>query len=407
MKSLTAWVLVLVAVLAAAGGGYWFGHRGAAAGKDEESSSESKAEEKPVATVTVVPIRRAMISEQIAAYGTVVAPPSEVQVVSVPFESRVTRLLVAPGQTVSAGQALIDVQASAATALAFEEARNAVAAAQHDLQLVKQRYEQKLATSTELFNAENTLRLAQGRLQSLQQGGAGGPRQLVADAPGIVSKIDVQMGQVVAAGNPLVEVAAQNRIEARLGAQPGDVPYLKPGQSVQLLRTEDPTGDAVEGKIRVIGQRVDPMTRLIDVMVALPPDAKVLLESFVTGRMTRASAYALVAPRDAVLPVESGQYTLFTVKDNKAVKHAVHVGIENDQEAQVIADDLKEGDLAVVVGNYELDDGMAVKAQAAAEQPTTTAPAGPEPPATSPAQTMPASTEPATTSPASQIGGAQ
>ena len=37
------------------------------------------------------------------------------------------------------------------------------------------------------------------------------------------------------------------------------------------------------------------------------------------------------------------------------------IGAENPQEMQVIADDLRPGDSVVTVGNYELEDGMAVE----------------------------------------------
>ena len=93
---------------------------------------------------------------------------------------------------------------------------------------------------------------------------------------------------------------------------------------------------------------------------------------------------------------------MFTVRDGKAVQHAVRVGVENDREAQVIADDLKAGEPAVVVGNLELEDGMAVRTQPA-PAPT----AAPEDPAP---ETQPGSTEPpATTRPtatAPAAGGA-
>lgn len=390
MKKAAAWVLMLVALCAAGMGGYWVGHHGAGAAKAEESGGESSKEEaKPVAAVRVVPIRRAGISRQITAYGSVAAPPSEVTALSVPFESRVTRVLVAPGQLVAAGQPVIEVEGSAATALALEEAKNAADAAARDLQLVRQRFEQKLATNTDLYAAENAARTAQGRLRALRQGGAGGPQQLKADAPGIVGKVDVQLGQVVPVGGPLVEIAAENRIEAKLGVEPEDAAALKPGQTVKLRSVGDTAPQAIEGKIRVIGQRVDPMTRLVDVMVSPPADAKLMLEEFVTGELTVSSAQALVVPRDAVLPDEERAYELFTVRDGKAIKHIVKLGIENDQETQVIADDLKEGDLAVMVGNLELEDGMAVQAS---EQPS---PAQTEPAEHGASQMQPAESQPA------------
>ena len=391
MKPLGVIVLILLALAVGAGGGYWFGrHHGAAQQKGDEKSDEAKGEEKPTPVVGVTPIRRGAVSDQITAYGSVVAPPSEVTAVSVPFESRVTKMLVAPGEVVTAGQPLIEVEGSAATALTYQEAQNAAAAAQKDLELVRQRFEAKLATVQELNTAENNQRLAQGRLQSLRQGGAGGPRRLKSETPGIVSKVDVQSGQLVPAGNPLVEVAPGDRIEVKLSVWPADLPQIDTDRPVRLSLVNDSNAAPIDGKIRLIGQRVDPMTRQVDVMVALPPAAKLLLEAYVSGKiMTKRTAEGLIVPHDAVLPAESGgEFTLFTVKNGKAVKHSVKLGAENDEEAQIEAEDVKEGDLAVVVGNLELEDGMSVKTEGAQTRPATTE----ESPQTQPAATAPAAT---------------
>lgn len=398
MKSITTWVLVLFLIAIAGGVGFWLGHR--SAGGDKEETGAKEAEPKPVAPVSVAPIRKAAISDDIIAYGSIVAPTSEVQVVSVPFESRVVKTLVAPGEPVTAGQPLIEVEASAATTLALQDARNALDAAKRDLDLVQQRFQQKLATNSELFTAQNTLKSAQAHLQSLEKAGAGGRDQLKAEAAGIVSKIDVQAGQVVPIGGPLVEVASQNQIEAKLGVEPDDAGALSAGQEVQLTPVENPGAEPVKGKVRLVGRLVDPTSKLIDVMVTLPPDSKLLLDSFVTGKLSRASAEGLLVPREAALPSEDEGYELFTVKDGHAVKHAVKIGVQNNEQVQVIADDLKEGDLAVVTGNYELEDGMQVNAQPASTQPAASEPAA----TTEPAASEPVAKEPAS-APATQTGG--
>jgi RND family efflux transporter MFP subunit len=400
VKSLTNWVLVLFLIAIAAGAGFWLGHRSGGGEKDEsDTAGKEGAEPKPVANVSVVPIRKAAISDDIVAYGEIVAPTSEVQVVSVPFESRVVKTMVAPGQPVTAGQTLIEVEPSAATMLALQDARNALEASKRDYELVQQRFGQKLATNSELFAAQNTLKSAQAHLQSLQKAGADGRRQLKAEAPGIASKIDVQAGQVVPIGGPLVEVASQSQIEAKLGVEPNDTGALSVGQDVQLKPVENPGAEPVTGKIRLVGRLVDPTSRLIDVMVSLPPDSKLLLDSFVAGKLARASAEGLLVPREAVLPSEDEGYELFTIKNNHAAKHSVKLGVENNQQVQVIADDLKEGDLAVVLGNYELEDGMQVNAQPAATEPATT-----ESATTAPATSEAAATEPSS-APATQTGG--
>ncbi len=86
-----------------------------------------------------------------------------------------------------------------------------------------------------------------------------------------------------------------------------------------------------------------------------------LLDGYVRGEIQRTEKDVLVVPRPAVLPNESREYEVFTVANNRAVRHTVKIGAENPKEVQVIAEDLHEGDPIVTVGNYELEDGMAVE----------------------------------------------
>ena len=85
------------------------------------------------------------------------------------------------------------------------------------------------------------------------------------------------------------------------------------------------------------------------------------MDGYVRGEMQRSERDALVVPRPAVLPNESREFEVFTVANNRAKKHTVKIGVGNPKEIQVIADDLHEGDPVVTVGNYELEDGMAVE----------------------------------------------
>jgi len=123
----------------------------------------------------------------------------------------------------------------------------------------------------------------------------------------------------------------------------------------------DPTAAKVQGTVRLVTRRIDPTTRLVDVYVALPEATKLLLDGYVRGEIQRTEKDALVVPRSAVLPNESREFEVFTVANNRAVKHTVKIGAENSNELQVLADDLHPGDPVVTVGNYELEDGMAVE----------------------------------------------
>ncbi|PZR71296.1 MAG: hypothetical protein DLM73_15960, partial [Chthoniobacterales bacterium] len=65
----------------------------------------------------------------------------------------------------------------------------------------------------------------------------------------------------------------------------------------------------------------------------------------------------------AILPNDKKQFTLFTVEQNHAKEHIVQVGLENEQEAEISAPELRANDTVVTVGNHELADGMAVAIQ--------------------------------------------
>jgi RND family efflux transporter MFP subunit len=375
--------MVLVLIALAAGGGFWFGrshHADPAAESDHEPGTTQAAdEEKPVATVSVAPLKRGTIVATINAYGSVTAQSGDVRVISVPFESRIVRELVTPGQPVAAGAELVQLTASPDALIALEEAKQALAAAEQELARVKQRFADRLATNTELAAADQTYQSARLKLNSLTQRGVGTEQTLKAESAGIVGKVDVQEGQIVPAGGALVEIASGNRIEVDLGVEPGDAATLKAGEPVKLRPVGQSDREPLAGAIRVIGQRVDPATRLISVRITPPADAHLMLETFVTGEIERSAADALIVPRDAVL-ADEGEHVVFTVKDNHAVKHKVKVGLENSRQTQVIAEDLKEGDPIVVLGNYELEDGVEVKAQEQKEQPAI----APSPPSSAP-----------------------
>lgn len=383
MKTIGGLLLLLVVAAAAAGGGYWYAlhHGGDAKSEAKTESGESAAatqpteEDKPVVPVTTAPLARRTITETVTAYGTVAAQPGEVRALSVPFESRVVRVPAVPGQTIAPGAEVIQVEASPDALVSLQEAKVAVEAATRDLKQAEERFTAHLATNQELSTARQAVAIAQLKLDSLVQRGVGQPHHLKSDIAGIITKVDVQEGQIVPAGGPLVELAAQDRVEVRLGVDPADAAVLKPGQSVQLRRTDRPASESaepIEGHVRLVEQRVDPTTRLVPVAVTLPANTHPLLDSFVTGQVVRASADALVVPRDAVLPDDDGAYVLYTLKDNHAAKHAVRLGLQDDQDVQVIADDLHEGDPVVVTGNYLLTDGMEVEIKEPTTEPVAT-----------------------------------
>jgi RND family efflux transporter MFP subunit len=315
----------------------------------------------PVPQVQVAKVERKTINEKVIVYGSVVAQPGKTHSVSISFETRVRHILVAPGQFLQENDPLTEIEASPAAQLQLQQAKNAAEAAQKELKQTKERFNLKLATNQDLSGAEKTARDADAQLTTLQRAGAGGDNRIRADMAGVIAKVNVQDGQIVPAGSPLVEIVAENEIEVKLGVEPEDLSAVQTGVPIAIFPVNDPTAAKVEGSVRLVTRRIDPATRLVDVYVALPEGTKLLLDGYVRGEIQRTEKEALVVPRSAVLPNESRGFEMFSVANNRAVKHTVKIGLENPDEVQVIANDLHAGDLVITVGNYELEDGMTVE----------------------------------------------
>ncbi len=106
---------------------------------------------------------------------------------------------------------------------------------------------------------------------------------------------------------------------------------------------------------------VNPSTRLVDILVKIPPaDTRGLVVGMtLKGVIEVATRRVLAVSRAAVLRDERGSY-LFIVQGGTARRIAVRPGLEQGDQVAVEGP-LKEGDRVVVLGNYELQDGMRVR----------------------------------------------
>lgn len=331
--------------------------------KSPDHAAESKIlNQSPVAKVQVIPIKKETIMETITAYGTVIPVPGTVEAVSVPFGSRIRHISVSEGKRISKGDILLEIDPSPDAKLQMEQAQKAYTSASQKLKKVQERVDLKLATRGELLAAEEVFQQAGLRLKSLEQRGIGREKQIRSKGSGIVYRVHVEQGSVMPGGTPLVEIVPQDRIEVHLGVEQDDVDRLRPGQSVLLSLVNISQSPEVSGQIRTISQSVNPVTRLVNIFVSLPIYSGYLLGGYVRGKIVIASKKTLVVPRDAVLP-EDGHYVLFIVQNGRVLKRIVKPGLENHSRVEVMGQGLNPGNLVVNIGNYELQDGMAVQAE--------------------------------------------
>jgi membrane fusion protein (multidrug efflux system) len=320
-------IIVAIALLIIIAALVWIAQR-FGIGKEEKGAG-------PIAQVQVAKVERKTITEKVIVYGSVVAQPGKTHSVSVAFETRVRHILVAPGQFVQENDPLIEIELSPAAQVQFQQAKNAAEAARKEFKQTQERFNLKLATNQDLSSAEKTARDTEAQLTSLQRAGAGGDNRIHSDMSGVIAKVDAQDGQIVPAGSPLVEIVAENEIEVKLGVEAEDLSAAQEGAPMTIIPLNDPTAAKVEGSIRLVTRRIDPTTRLVDVYVALPEGTKLLLDGYVRGEIQRTEKNALVVPRSAVLPNDSREFEVFTVANNRAIRHTVNYELEDGMTVEI------------------------------------------------------------------------
>jgi hypothetical protein len=103
---------------------------------------------------------------------------------------------------------------------------------------------------------------------------------------------------------------------------------------------------------------VNPQTQFVDVLVDVP-DNRLMLGVRVRAEIQLNTQAEWVVPRSAVLRDQQGAY-IFQVQDGKAHRIEVQTGLERSGKVAVHGRFSPKAPV-VSLGNYELQDGMAVR----------------------------------------------
>ena len=182
------------------------------------------------------------------------------------------------GQQVRAGQVLAQLDPRDYQ-LAADAARAQLASAttQRDLAVADfRRYQtlkdQNFISGAELERREATLKAAQAaldqaRAQLSSQGNQAAYTTLVADVSGVVTGIDAEPGQVVAAGTPVVRIAQDGPRDVVFAVPEDKVGQITPGSEVAVRGWAGGADRA--GRVREVAASADAATRTFQVKVAL------------------------------------------------------------------------------------------------------------------------------------------
>lgn len=286
---------------------------------------------------------------------------------------KVARRLVDAGARVEAGQVLATLDPDDLQ-LALGAAEAAVASARADAGLAQSErdrhaalLERQLIGAAQFEARETALAAAQARLdQALAQRAAQRNQldyaQLRADRAGVVTRIDAEVGQVVAAGQVVAILAQDGGIEVEIALPESQVGRLRVGDPAQVELWSD-ADRRLDGSIREIAPDADPASRTFRTRVALgQPAADLALGLTARVRFAQAGAGHLRVPLTA-LHRDNGDAAVWRVDPETATVHLRPVQVAGfDEDGVDIAAGLDPGDWLVVAGVHLLHEGQRIRA---------------------------------------------
>lgn len=276
------------------------------------------------------------------------------------------------GQRVKAGQILAQLDPKDYQ-LADTAARAQVAAAQTNRDLAAADYkrysglkDQNFISGAELERRDSVLKAAQAQLAQAQaqqaaQGNQAGYANLVADISGVVTAIEAEPGQVVAAGTPVVRIAQDGARDVVFSVPEDKVAAIKPGRAVDVVLWASAT--RLTGKVREVAASADPQTRTFLVKVALDSANSPAIGSTVTAipqSLGDRVVKVIKLPTSALK--QDGQTSAVWLLDKASMtvkSQPIQISTADGNEA-VVAIGLKPGDVVVSAGVHVLSPGQKV-----------------------------------------------
>lgn len=188
------------------------------------------------------------------------------------------------------------------------------------------------------------------------------PAPVKSPISGVVSKLDLDRGSMVAPQIPVAEVVKMERVKIKFNVGEKNLGKIWNGQRAQIKVDAYPK-QVFQGKVSKVSPVCDPATRSIPVEVTVGnPGHKLKPGMFAELTLTTAVHFnVLLLPREAVVEdVERKIKYIFVAKDNKAIKREVKAGLVSDKKIEIVSG-VKRDEMVIIKGQHWLKDGEEIE----------------------------------------------
>jgi cobalt-zinc-cadmium efflux system membrane fusion protein len=316
---------------------------------------------------------------EVIAPGRIELDPGRLSRVSVPVPGRIVRVLVGLGDAVTSGEPILSLESAEVSAITsalrqaeanLSQANAGAAKAEADLSRVRDLFADRALAQKEVLAAEAAVTQAKAAVEQAQASRDEALRrlQILGLQPGAMDQrvtvktpVSGKVVEVMAASGdyrsdtntPVMAIADLSTVWVAADVPEDRIRFIRIGETVEISMPAFP-GERLTGRVRKIGDALDPQTRTIKVRAELAnPSGTYKPEMFATIRHVREFSTLPIIPRGALLQQEHAN-TVFIERAAGEFEEVPVVIAWQDEKRIAIRSGIKAGDRVVVDGTTQL-----------------------------------------------------
>ncbi|MBW1872364.1 MAG: efflux RND transporter periplasmic adaptor subunit [Deltaproteobacteria bacterium] len=332
-----------------------------------QATQAKKSGAKPAKEVSTVKIDKTKFISTLKATG--VALPVRESYLSFSVPGHLKTVLVAPGDRVTKGQALMRLDREGFS-LGVLQAEAAVAAAQVGLDQLKI----EMGRYDRLIKSKSIPRAAYDKVKAHHDGAAAQhtmtevavkrarkalrDSELRAPYDGVINDVLKEVGEYIPSMPPtmVAKIVDSSSLEVQIFLPEAEAPFVKVGQQAKIMI--DSALVKTHGEVIFVSDRIQPMTLNFEVRIRLDnPEGQIKSGAYTRVEIERsAKDDAIFVPLRAVMHESEGQAFVFVEKLGKASRIKVELG-ESRGDQTLVTCCLKAGQQVITSGLADISDG--------------------------------------------------
>lgn len=284
-------------------------------------------------------------------------------VISPEYSGILTQLYVKAGQKVSKGQVLARIDDGGMSAQ-LAQAETQLALAKTTFERQKNLWDQKIGSEIQFLQAKTSLESQQKVVAQIKS--QLNKTNVVAPFSGTIDEVMTERGKVVAPGMNLFRIVNLSNMYVTANVPENYIPQLKLGANVDVFLNA--LGKSYQGKVRQVGNYINPNNRTFSIEIALPNPDNLLRPNQVA--VLKIEDYknpkAILLPENIVQETADGSKVIYTIgsigNENtaKVTQKKIELGYTSGAFVEVKSG-LTTGETVVTEGAKSLKDGITVE----------------------------------------------